>query len=176
MRVAYNSCRNRHCPKCQDSVACDWLAARAGELIPVPYFQVVFTLPAEIAAVAFQNKVAVYAILFRTAAETLSTIAAGPRQLGAEIGLITVLSSWRQAHDLSSPPPSHSAAGPSQDGTRWISCRPRFFLAVRVLSHPFRQLFFGGTEHHLRGRTAALFRRHRRPDRPSHRCLSLDRG
>ena len=96
IRVAYNSCRNRHCPKCQGQACRDWLAARQAELLPVPYFHVVFTLPAEIAAIAFQNKAVVYAILFRAAAETLRTIAADPKHLGAEIGLIAVLHSWGQ--------------------------------------------------------------------------------
>ncbi|EAV40140.1 Putative transposase Y4QJ [Stappia aggregata IAM 12614] len=142
VRVAYNSCRNRHCPKCQTAVARDWLAARASELLPVPYFHVVFTLPAEIAAVAFQNKAVVYTILFRTAAETLRTIAADPRHLGAEIGLIAVLHSWGQT--LTYHPHLHCivpGGGPSPDGSRWISCRPGFFLAVRVLSRLFRRLF-----------------------------------
>lgn len=142
VRVAYNSCRNRHCPKCQGAVAHDWLAARASELLPVPYFHVVFTLPAELAAVAFQNKAAVYAILFKTAAETLRTIAADPRHLGAEIGLIAVLHSWGQT--LTFHPHLHCivpGGGPSLDGTRWISCRPGFFLPVRVLSRLFRRLF-----------------------------------
>jgi len=142
MRVAYNSCRNRHCPKCQGAVARDWLEARAGDLLPVPYFHVVFTLPAEIAAIAFQNKKAVYAILFRTAAETLRLIAADPKHLGAEIGLIAVLHSWGQT--LSYHPHLHCivpGGGPSPDGTCWIACRPNFFLPVRVLSRLFRRLF-----------------------------------
>ena len=96
IRVAYNSCRNRHCPKCQGQACRDWLAARQDELLPVAYFHVVFTLPAEIAAIAFQNKAVVYTILFKAAAETLRTIAADPRHLGAEIGLIAVLHSWGQ--------------------------------------------------------------------------------
>jgi hypothetical protein len=142
VRVAYNSCRNRHCPKCQGAVARDWLAARASELLPVPYFHVVFTLPAEIAAVAFQNKAVVYTILFKTAAETLRTIAADPRHLGADIGLIAVLHSWGQT--LTYHPHLHCivpGGGPSLDGARWISCRSGFFLAVRVLSCLFRRLF-----------------------------------
>lgn len=142
VRVAYNSCRNRHCPKCQGAVARDWLAARAGDLLPVPYFHVVFTLPPEIAAIAFQNKAALYGILFRTAAETVRVIAADPRHLGAEIGLIAVLHSWGQT--LSYHPHLHCivpGGGPSLDGTRWIACRPNFFLPVRVLSRLFRRLF-----------------------------------
>jgi hypothetical protein len=144
VRVAYNSCRNRHCPKCQGAVARDWLAARAGDLLPVPYFHVVFTLPAEIAAIAFQNKATVYGILFRTAAETLRIIAADPRHLGAAIGLIAVLHSWGQT--LTFHPHLHCivpGGGPSPDGTRWIACRPGFFLPVRVLSRLFRRLFLG---------------------------------
>lgn len=140
VRVAYNSCRNRHCPKCQGAVARDWLAARAGDLLPVPYFHVVFTLPAEIAAIAFQNKAIVYGILFRTAAETLRIIAADPRHLGAAIGLIAVLHSWGQTLSYH-PHCIVPGGGPSPDGTRWIACRPGFFLPVRVLSRLFRRLF-----------------------------------
>lgn len=142
IRVAYNSCRNRHCPKCQGQACQDWLAARQAELLPVAYFHVVFTLPAEIATVAFQNKTALYTILFKTAAETLRTIAAEPRHLGAEIGLIAVLHSWGQT--LSYHPHLHCivpGGGISLDGRRWISCRPGFFLPVRVLSRLFRRLF-----------------------------------
>ena len=142
VRVAYNSCRNRHCPKCQGAVARDWLAARAGDLLPVPYFHVVFTLPPEIAAITFQNKRVVYSILFRAAAETLRTIAADPKHLGAGIGLIAVLHSWGQT--LSYHPHLHCivpGGGPSPDGSRWIACRPGFFLPVRVLSRLYRRLF-----------------------------------
>ncbi len=142
MRVAYNSCRNRHCPKCQGAIARDWLEERAGDLLPVPYFHVVFTLPAEIAAITFQNKKVVYDILFRTAAETLRIIAADPRHLGASVGLIAVLHSWGQT--LSYHPHLHCivpGGGPSPDGTRWMTCRPGFFLPVRVLSRLFRRLF-----------------------------------
>jgi len=142
VRVAYNSCRNRHCPKCQGAVARDWLEARAGDLLPVPYFHVVFTLPAKIASIAFQNKKVVYNILFQTAAETLRIIAADPKHLGARIGLIAVLHSWGQT--LSYHPHLHCivpGGGPSPDGIRWIACRPNFFLPVRVLSRLFRRLF-----------------------------------
>lgn len=142
IRVAYNSCRNRHCPKCQGQACRDWLAARQDELLPVPYFHVVFTLPAEIAAIAFQNKTAIYTILFKAAAETLRTIAAAPRHLGAEIGLVAVLHSWGQ--NLHYHPHLHCivpGGGLSPDGTRWIACRPGFFLPVRVLSQLFRRLF-----------------------------------
>lgn len=133
VRVAYNSCRNRHCPKCQGAAARDWLEARAGDLLPVPYFHVVFTLPAEIATIAFQNKKIAYDILFKSAAETLRIIAADPRHLGAEIGLIAVLHSWGQT--LSYHPHLHCivpGGGPSPDGSCWIACRLRG-RAVAVL-------------------------------------------
>jgi Putative transposase/Transposase zinc-binding domain len=142
IRCAYNSCRNRHCPKCQGQARAEWLAARQAELLPVPYFHVVFTLPAPVAEIAFQNKETVYAILFRTAAETLRTIAADPKHLGAEIGLVAVLHTWGQ--NLHHHPHVHCVVpggGPSLDGTRWVACRPGFFLPVRVLSRVFRRLF-----------------------------------
>jgi hypothetical protein len=142
IRVAYNSCRNRHCPKCQGQARVEWLAARQAELLPVPYFHVVFTLPAPVAEIAFQNKATVYAILFRAAAETLRRIAADPKHLGAEIGLLAVLHTWGQT--LHHHPHVHCVVpggGPSLDGTRWICCRPGFFLPVRVLSRLFRRLF-----------------------------------
>lgn len=142
LHVAYNSCRNRHCPKCQGLARADWLAARQAELLPVPYYHVVFTLPAPVAAIAFQNKAAVYAILFRAATETLRTIAADPRHLGAQTGGIAVLHTWGQA--LQHHPHIHCivpGGGPALDGTRWVSCQPGFFLPVRVLSRLFRRLF-----------------------------------
>jgi hypothetical protein len=142
VRIAYNSCRNRHCPKCQGLARAAWLADRQAELLPVPYFHVVFTVPAAVAAIAFQNKATVYAILFRAAAETLRTIAADPRHLGAEIGLVAVLHSWGQ--NLQHHPHVHClvpGGGLSPDGMRWIACRPGFFLPVRVLSRLFRRLF-----------------------------------
>lgn len=142
IHVAYNSCRNRHCPKCQGQVCRDWLAARQDELLPAAYFHVVFTLPAEIAAIAFQNKAVVYKILFKAAAETLRTIATDPKHLGAQIGHIAVLHSWGQ--NLHYHPHIHCivpGGGISSDGTRWISCRPGFFLPVRVLSRLFRRRF-----------------------------------
>jgi hypothetical protein len=142
VRHAYNSCRNRHCPKCQGHARADWLAARQAELLPVPYFHVVFTLPAAVAEIAFQNKAVVYAILFRAAAETLRTIAADPRHLGAELGVVAVLHTWGQT--LTHHPHVHCVVpggGPSLDGTRWVACRPGFFLPVRVLSRLFRRLF-----------------------------------
>jgi Putative transposase/Transposase zinc-binding domain len=142
IRCAYNSCRNRHCPKCQGQARAEWLAARQAELLPLPYFHVVFTLPAPVAEIAFQNKETVYAILFRTAAETLRTIAADPKHLGAEIGFLTVLHTWGQ--NLHHHPHVHCVVpggGPSLDGTRWVACRQGFFLPVRVLSRLFRRLF-----------------------------------
>ena len=142
VRCAYNSCRNRHCPKCQGQARADWLAARQAELLPVPYFHVVFTVPAPVAEIAFQNKAVVYAILFKAAAETLRTIAADPKHLGAEIGLVAVLHTWGQT--LHHHPHIHCVVpggGPSPDGSRWIGCRPGFFLPVRVLSRLFRRLF-----------------------------------
>ena len=142
VRNAYNSCRNRHCPKCQGHARAAWLAAQQAELLPVPYFHVVFTVPAPAAEIAFQNKQTVYAILFRTAAETLRRIAADPKHLGAEIGLVAVLHTWGQT--LQHHPHLHCVVpggGPSPDGTRWVACRPGFFLPVRVLSRLFRRLF-----------------------------------
>ena len=136
------TCRNRHCPKCQGQARAEWLAARQAELLPVPYFHVVFTLPAPVAEIAFQNKETVYAILFRTAAETLRTLAADPKHLGAEIGLVAVLHTWGQ--NLHHHPHVHCVVpggGPSLDGTHWVACRPGFFLPVRVLSRLFRRLF-----------------------------------
>ncbi len=140
--VAYNSCRNRHCPKCQGAAAREWLAAREAELLPVPYFHVVFTLPAQIADISYHNKAVVYGILFKATAETLITIAADPKHLGARIGITAVLHTWGSA--LTHHPHLHCivpGGGISLDGQRWISCRPNFFLSVRVLSRLFRRLF-----------------------------------
>src|SRR5215210_4786958 len=141
-RIAYNSCRNRHCPKCQWRAAQAWLEAREAELLPVPYFHVVFTLPAAIGAIAYQNKAKVYGLLFKAAAETLTTIAADPKHLGADIGLTAVLHTWGQ--NLNHHPHVHCivpGGGISPDGGRWVRCRPGFFLPVRVLSRLFRRLF-----------------------------------
>ena len=141
-RQAYNSCRNRHCPKCQGLARAEWLAERQTELLPTQYFHVVFTVPAPIAEIAFQNKAIVYGVLFKAAAETLRTIAADPKHLGAEIGLLAVLHTWGQ--NLHHHPHVHCVVpggGPSLDGTRWVSCRPGFFLPVRVLSRLYRRLF-----------------------------------
>jgi hypothetical protein len=141
LHIAYNSCRNRHCPKCQGAAAREWLAQREAELLPVPYYHVVFTLPAPIADIAYQNKAVIYGILFKAAAETLITIAADPKHLGARIGLTAVLHTWGSA--LTHHPHVHiivPGGGISLDGKRWISCRPGFFLPVRVLSRLFRRL------------------------------------
>jgi len=140
--IAYNSCRNRHCPKCQGAAAREWLAAREAELLPVPYYHVVFTLPAEIADIAYQNKAGIYDLLFKASAETLLTIAADPKHLGARIGITSVLHTWGSA--LTHHPHVHMivpGGGISPDGERWVSCRPGFFLPVRVLSRLFRRLF-----------------------------------
>jgi Transposase zinc-binding domain/Putative transposase len=142
VRCAYNSCRNRHCPKCQSLARAEWLQARQAELLPVPYFHVVFTLPAPAAEIAFQNKRVVYAILFRAAAEALRDIAANPHHLGAEIGAVAVLHTWGQT--MQHHPHLHCivpAGGLSPDGARWVACRPGFFLPVRALSRRFRELF-----------------------------------
>jgi hypothetical protein len=144
-RVAYNSCRNRHCPKCQGAAARQWLAEREAELLPVPYYHVVFTLPAALGAIAFHNKAVVYHLLFRTAAETLTAIAADPKHLGARIGLTAVLHTWGSA--LTHHPHVHvivPGGGLSPDGSRWIACKRGFFLPVRVLSRLFRRLFLDG--------------------------------
>lgn len=141
-RIAYNSCRNRNCPKCQSLARAQWLADRQAELLDTQYFHVVFTVPDEIAVIAFQNKQTVYDILFRAASETLRTIAADPAHLGAEIGFFGVLHTWGQ--NLLHHPHLHflvPGGGISLDGERWIACRPGFFLPVRVLSRLFRGLF-----------------------------------
>jgi hypothetical protein len=142
LRVAYNSCRNRHCPKCQAAAARAWLAERKADLLPVGYFHVVFTLPAEIADIAWQNKAIIYDLLFRAASETMMTIAADPRHLGARIGVTAVLHTWGSA--ITHHPHVHMivpGGGVSLDGRRWISSRPAFLLPVRVLGVLFRRLF-----------------------------------
>ena len=140
--IAYNSCRNRHCPKCQGAAARAWLAEREAELLPVPYYHLVFTLPAVVADIAYPNKAVVYDLLFKASSETLMTIAADPRHLGARVGAISVLHTWGSA--LTHHPHVHMIApggGLSLDGLRWVPCRPGFFLPVRVLSRLFRRLF-----------------------------------
>src|SRR6202158_4464643 len=140
--IAYNSCRNRHCPKCQGAAAKEWLADREADLLPVPYYHVVFTLPAPIADIAYQNKAVVYDLLFKVSAETMLTIAADPKHLGARIGITSVLHTWGSA--ITHHPHVHMivpGGGISPDGKRWVSCRAGFFLPVRVLSRLFRRLF-----------------------------------
>lgn len=146
-RIAYNSCRNRHCPKCQSLAKARWLEARLADLLPVEYFHVVFTLPEQLASLALQNKRVVYNLLFSAAGETLRTIAADPRHLGAELGFLAVLHTWGQT--LRHHPHLHCVipgGGLSVDEERWISCRPGFFLSVNVLARLFRRLFLQGLE------------------------------
>jgi len=143
--IAYNSCKNRHCPKCQGPAARDWMAARAEDLLPVEYFHLVFTLPAEIARIAYWNKKAVYGLLFKASAQTVATIAADPKRLGARVGMTSVLHTWGSA--LTHHPHIHMivpGGGLSKDGNRWVACKPGFFLHVRVLSRLFRRLFIEG--------------------------------
>ncbi|HXY59314.1 MAG TPA: IS91 family transposase [Methylocystis sp.] len=146
-RVAYNSCRNRHCPKCQGAARTEWLAARKAELLPAPYFHAVFTLPPQAAEIAFQNKALVYALLMRSAAEATMTLAENPKRLGARIGLLAVLHSWGQT--LTHHPHVHCVVpggGLSLDGQRWIACKPGFFLHVKPLARLFRRLFLEGLD------------------------------
>src|ERR687895_1449100 len=141
-QIAYNSCRNRHCPKCQGAAARDWLAERQAELLPVPYFHVVFTLPAALADIAYQNKAVIYDALFKASSETLLTIAADPKHLGARIGITAVLHTWGSA--MTHHPHVHMivpGGGLALDRSRWISSRPAFLLPVRVLGKLFRRLF-----------------------------------
>ncbi len=141
VRIAYNSCRNRHCPKCQGLARAQWIADRRADLLPVPYFHVVFTVPAPVAAIALHNKALVYDILLKTAAETVRLLCADPRYLGAESGMIAVLHTWGQT--LTHHPHAHCVVpggGLAPDG-RWVGCRPNFFLPVRVLSRLYRRLF-----------------------------------
>ena len=143
--IAYNSCKNRHCPKCQGPAARDWMAARAEDLLPVEYFHIVFTLPAEIARIAYWNKKAVYGLLFKASAQTVMTIAADPKRLGARVGMTSVLHTWGSA--LTHHPHIHMivpGGGLSTAGNRWVACKPGFFLHVRVLSRLFRRLFIEG--------------------------------
>lgn len=161
LQVAYNSCRNRHCPKCQARAAQRWLDARQADLLPVYYFQVVFTLPAPISEIAYWNKAVVYGLLFEVAAQTLRTIAADPRHLGAQIGATLVLHTWGSA--LTHHPHVHGivpGGGLSLDGERWVACRPGFFLPVRVLSRLFRRLFLEALEQEHRAGTLQFFSQH----------------
>jgi hypothetical protein len=146
--IAYNSCRNRHCPKCQSSAAQRWLEARQVDLLPVDYYHVVFTLPAPVSAIAYTNKAVIYRLLFEVAAETLRTIAADPKHLGAQIGVTLVLHTWGSA--LTHHPHVHGivpGGGLSLDGERWVNCKPGFFLSVRVLSRLFRRRFLEELSH-----------------------------
>ncbi|MDH3946562.1 MAG: IS91 family transposase [Chromatiales bacterium] len=161
-QIAYNSCRNRHCPKCQASAARRWLQARQADLLPVEYYHVVFTLPAPVRDIAYYNKAVVYGILFKAAAETLCTIAADPRHLGARIGVTLVLHTWGSA--MTHHPHVHGivpGGGLSLDGTRWVNCRPGFFLPVRVLSKLFRRLFLEKLGDAHRAGTLQFFGEHR---------------
>jgi hypothetical protein len=149
--IAYNSCRNRHCPKCQARAARRWLEARQADLLPLDYYHVVFTLPAPISAIAYYNKTLIYDLLFELAAETLRTIAADPKHLGAQIGVTLVLHTWGSA--LTHHPHVHGivpGGGLAPDGERWVACKPGFFLPVRVLSRLFRRRFLEelATAHH----------------------------
>ncbi|HMH72624.1 MAG TPA: IS91 family transposase [Bradyrhizobium sp.] len=139
--IAYNSCRNRHCPKCQGAQALAWLGERKAELLGVPYFHVVFTLPARIAAIAYQNKAVIYDLLFKASSQTMRTIAADPKRLGVRIGFTSVLHTWGSA--MTHHPHVHMivpGGGISLDGTHWIGCRPNYLLPVKVLSRLFRRL------------------------------------
>jgi len=150
-RVSYNSCRNRHCPKCQGQARADWLDARQADLLPVEYFHVVFTVPEEIAAIALQNKKELYGILMRASAATLKEIAADPKRLGAQIGFVSVLHTWGQ--NLLHHPHVHCVVpggGLAPDGNRWVSCRPGFFLPVRVLGKMFRGKFLDAVQRAFR--------------------------
>jgi putative transposase/transposase-like zinc-binding protein len=147
-QVAYNSCRNRHCPKCQSAAARGWLQARQSDLLPVEYYHVVFTLPAPIGAIAYQNKAPIYGLLFDVAAETLLTIGADSKHLGARLGATLVLHTWGSA--LTHHPHVHGivpGGGLSADATRWVACRRGFFLSVRVLSRLFRRRFLEALDH-----------------------------
>ena len=143
--IAYNSCKNRHCPKCQGPAARDWMEARADDLLPVEYFHLVFTLPAEIARIAYWNKRELYDLLFKASAKTVTTIAADPKRMGAKVGITSVLHTWGSA--LTHHPHIHMivpGGGLSPDGIKWVACRPGFFLHVRVLGRLFRRLFCEG--------------------------------
>jgi Zn finger protein HypA/HybF involved in hydrogenase expression len=159
--IAYNSCRNRHCPRCQGSAARRWLQAREADLLPVEYYHVVFTLPAPITEIAYANKAVIYALLFEIAAETLATIAADPKHLGARIGATLVLHTWGSA--LTHHPHVHGivpGGGLSLDGERWIACKPGFFLPVRVLSRLFRRRFLEALEAAHRDERLRFFGEH----------------
>jgi hypothetical protein len=160
-QIAYNSCRNRHCPKCQSTAAQRWLDARQADLLPVEYYHVVFTLPAPIADIAYTNKAVVYGLLFDVAAEVLQTIAADPKHLGARIGATLVLHTWGSA--LTHHPHVHGivpGGGLPPDGTSWVACRPGFFLPVRVLSRLFRRRFLEELQRQHDGSKLSFFGEH----------------
>ena len=160
-QIAYNSCRNRHCPKCQSSAAQRWLEARQADLLPVPYYHVVFTLPAPISAIAYTNKEIIYGLLFDIAAETLRTIAADPKHLGARIGATLVLHTWGSA--LTHHPHVHGivpGGGFALDADRWVACKPGFFLSVRVLSRLFRRRFLQELQNAYRNGQLKFFAEH----------------
>jgi hypothetical protein len=160
-QIAYNSCRNRHCPKCQGSAAQRWLEARQADLLPVPYYHVVFTLPAPISAFAYTNKEIIYGLLFDTAAETLRAIAADPKHLGARIGTTLVLHTWGSA--LTHHPHVHGivpGGGLAPDADRWVPCKPGFFLSVHVLSRLFRRRFLEELENAHRDGQLKFFGEH----------------
>ena len=158
VQIAYNSCRNRHCPKCQARAARRWLEARQADLLPVDYYHLVFTLPAPISAIAYYNKAFIYDLLFEIAAETLRTIAADPKHLGAQVGVTLVLHTWGSA--LTHHPHVHGivpGGGLAADGERWVSCKPGFFLPVRVLSRLFRRRFLDELQQAHRGGRLQFF-------------------
>jgi hypothetical protein len=172
--IAYNSCRNRHCPKCQAAARAEWLTQRETELLPVPYFHVVFTLPAELGPLALQNKRVLYGLLFRAASETLQAVAADPQHLGARIGCLAVLHTWGQ--NLMHHPHLHCVipgGGLSADGSRWVACRPNFFLPVRVLSRVFRGKFIAHLKQAYAGGEVSFHGRLRHLSQPAEfeRCL-----
>jgi hypothetical protein len=160
-QIAYNSCRNRHCPKCQGAAAREWLAEREAELLPVPYFHLVFTLPAAIADIAYHNKAVIYDLLFKASSETLLTIAADPKHLGARIGITAVLHTWGSA--MTHHPHVHMivpGGGLSANGPKWVACKPGFFVPVRVLSKLFRRLMLEKLEAAHAGGRLTFFGEH----------------
>src|SRR5205085_6472722 len=168
LRISYNSCRNRHCPKCQAAAAKEWLTDRRAELLPVPYFHVVFTLPGPVADIAYQNKSVVYDLLLKTAAETLITIAADPKHLGAQIGLTAVLHTWGSA--LTHHPHAHiivPGGGFSPDRQHWIACRPGFFLSVPGALAPLPSPVPGKADRRVQRRPPGVLRRPGRARRAS---------
>ncbi|MBI4696749.1 MAG: IS91 family transposase, partial [Gammaproteobacteria bacterium] len=165
---AYNSCRNRHCPKCQGAAAQRWLDARQADLLPVAYYHVVFTLPAPLSALAYHHQALLYTLLFKAAAETLTTLAADPKHLGARLGFTAVLHTWGSA--LTHHPHLHCivpGGGVALDGTRWVACRKGFFLPVRVLSRLFRRLFLEALDAAHRTGQLQCFGEHRALNEPA---------